>query len=246
MARETTMIQLEGRNPVYEALSQGLVTHIKLEYGHETDAKIKQITDMARKKNIRVDMVNRKQIERLSTTGKHQGVIAYAQTNKDWSLSKVLKETGKEVCIVVLDQVQDPHNLGAIIRTSEGAGVDGVVIPKKASAELSNTVHRVSMGGSLYVPVWQTNVYPAIKQMQDEGLRIIAVDASGTKPYYEEKLSGAVAIVLGGEDRGVNPTLLSKCDSVVSIPMRGKLSSLNVSVATGIVLYERMRQQESG
>jgi 23S rRNA (guanosine2251-2'-O)-methyltransferase len=238
------MIQLEGRNPVLEALRQDLVTSIKLEYGHDDDPKIKQIIDLARKKRIKIEMVNRKKIQKLSTTGQHQGVLAYAQTNIGWSLSKVLKETRKEVCIVVLDQVQDPHNLGAIIRTGEGAGVDGVVIPKKSTADLSNTVHRVSMGGSLYVPVWQTNLYPAIKQMQDEGLRVIGVDASGLKPYYEEKLSGAVAIVVGGEDRGINPTLLGKCDSVVNIPMRGKLDSLNVSVATAIVLYERVRQQE--
>ena len=245
MARNT-LIQLEGRNPVYEALKQGLVLSIKLEYGHENDAKIKQITDLARKKGVKVELVRRNQLDRLSTTGNHQGVIGYAQTNINWSLGKVLQETGKEVCVLVLDQVQDPHNLGAIIRTSEGAGVDGIVIPKKGSAEVNNTVHRVSMGASLNVPVWQTNLYPAIKQMQDEGLRVIGVDSGGAKPYYEEKLSGAVALVLGGEDRGVNPTLLSKCDSVVNIPMRGKLGSLNVSVAASIVLYERLRQQETG
>ena len=168
-----------------------------------------------------------------------------AQAPVNVCLGKVLKETGKEVCVLVLDQVQDPHNLGAIIRTSEGAGIDGIVIPKKGAADVTNTVHRVSMGASLSVPVWQTNIYPAVKQMQDEGLRVIGIDASGSVPYYEEKLSGAVALVLGGEDRGINPTLLSKCDSVVSIPMRGKISSLNVSVAAGIVLYERIRQQES-
>jgi 23S rRNA (guanosine2251-2'-O)-methyltransferase len=240
------MIQLEGRNPVYEALKQGLVLSIKLEHGHENDAKIKQITDLARKKRVKVEMVKRKQIERISTTGNHQGVIGYAQTNVNWGLGKVLQETGKEVCVLILDQVQDPHNLGAIIRTSDGAGVDGIVIPKKGSAEVNNTVHRVSMGASLNVPVWQTNLYPAIKQMQDEGLRIIGIDASGTKPYHEETLSGAVGIVIGGEDRGINPTLLSKCDSVVNIPMKGKLDSLNVSVATAIVLYERVRQQETG
>ena len=240
------MIQLEGRNPVYEALKQGLVINIKLEYGHESDPKIKQITDMARKKAVKVERVNRKQIERLSTTGNHQGVIGYAQTKANWSLSKVLQETGKEVCVLVLDQVQDPHNLGAIIRTSEGAGVDGIVIPKKGAAEVNNTVHRVSMGASLNVPVWQTNIYPVVKQMQDEGLRIIGIDGSGTKPYYEEKLSGAVGLVFGGEDRGINPTLLSKCDSVVNIPMKGRLGSLNVSVAASVVLYERVRQQETG
>ena len=100
------------------------------------------------------------------------------------------------------------------------------------------------MGASLNIPVWQTNLYPAVKQMQDEGLRIIGIDASGNKAYFEEKLSGAVGIIVGGEDRGINPTLLSKCDSVVKIPMKGRLNSLNVSVATSIVLYERVRQQE--
>ena len=101
------MIQLEGRNPVYEALKQGLVLSIKLEYGHENDAKIKQILDLARKKRVKVEMIKRKQIERISTTGKHQGVIGYAQTNVNWSLGKVLQETRKEVCILILDQVQD-------------------------------------------------------------------------------------------------------------------------------------------
>jgi 23S rRNA (guanosine2251-2'-O)-methyltransferase len=241
-----TLIQLEGRNPVLEALRQSLVLSIKLEYGHETNPKIQQIINLARKKAVKVEMVNRRQIERLSTTGNHQGVIGYAQTRVNWSLSKVLEKTGKEVCIIILDQVQDPHNLGAIIRTSEGAGVDGVIIPKKGAVEVNNTVHRVSMGASLNVPVWQTNIYPAVKQMQDEGLRIIGVEGSGTKFYYEEKLSGAVGLVFGGEERGINPTLLSKCDSVVSIPMKGRLDSLNVGVAASIVLYERVRQQEIG
>ena len=99
------------------------------------------------------------------------------------------------------------------------------------------------MGGSLHVPVWETNLYPAIKLMKDEGLRLIAVDGSGTKPYYEEDLTGAIAVCFVGEDRGVSPTMISKCDSVVNIPMLGKISSLNVSVAAGIVLYERISQQ---
>jgi 23S rRNA (guanosine2251-2'-O)-methyltransferase len=238
------MIQLEGRNPVYEALRENTVTYIKLEHGHEKDIKIKQIIDLAQKKGVRIDRINRRQIERLSTTGKHQGVIAYAQTKVDWGLNKVLQETQNDVSILVLDQIQDPYNLGAIIRTSEGAGVDGIIIPKKGSTKVNNTVHRVSMGASLHVPVWQTNIYPAIKKMQDEGLRIIGIDSSGDKPYYEEDLRGAVSFIVGGEDKGINPILLGKCDSVVKIPMRGKLSSLNVGVATAIVLFERVRQQE--
>lgn len=237
------MIQLEGRNPVTEALNQGTIVNLKVERGHETEVKIKVILDIARKKKIPVQYVNRKQMEKLSATGRHQGIIGYAQTNAKWGLGKVLQETGREVCIVILDQVQDPHNLGAIIRTSDGAGVDGIAIPKKASASLSPTVHRVSMGGSLHVPVWETNLYPAIKLMKEEGLRLIAVDGSGKKPYYEEDLTGAVALCFGGEDRGVSPTMISKCDSVVNIPMLGKISSLNVSVAAGVVLYERISQQ---
>jgi 23S rRNA (guanosine2251-2'-O)-methyltransferase len=236
------MIQLEGRNPVTEALKQGSIINLKVEKGHEKEVKIKVILDIARKTGIPVQYYKKKEMSKLSATGNHQGIIGYAQTDAKWGLGKVLKETGRDVCIVILDQVQDPHNLGAIIRTSDGAGVDGIAIPKKASASLSPTVHRVSMGASLHVPVWETNLYPAIKLMKEEGLRLIAVDSSGTKPYYEEDLTGAVVFCFGGEDRGVSPTMITKCDSVVNIPMMGKISSLNVSVAAGVVLYERISQ----
>ena len=236
------MIQLEGRNPVHEAMKQGTVTLLKVERGSETEVKIKVILDIARKTGIPVQMVKKRQMERLSVTGRYQGIIGYAQTDAQWSLGKVLQETGRDLCVMILDEVQDPHNLGAIIRTSEGAGIDGIAIPKRGSAKLSETVHRVSMGGSLHVPVWQTNLYPAIKMLKDDGVRLIAIDASGQKPYYDEDLTGAVAFVLGGESKGVNPTLMSKCDKTVHIPMMGKLESLNVSVAAAVVLYERVRQ----
>ncbi len=229
---------------MHEALKQGSVTALSVERGTETDVKMKMLLDIARKKNIPVTFINGRQIEKLSTTGNHQGIIGFAQTDAKWGLGKVLRETGRNVCIVILDKVQDPHNLGAIIRTCEGAGVDGVVIPKKRAVSVTNTVHRVSMGGTLHVPVWETNIYPAIKLIKEEGLRLIAIDPSGEKPYYHENLSGAVALVLGGEDKGISPTLLDKCDSVVNIPMMGRLGSLNVSVAAGVTLYERVRQIE--
>jgi len=182
-------------------MKQGTVTLLKVERGHDKETKIKVILDIARKTGVPVQMINRRQMEKLSTTGKHQGIIGYAQTDAQWGLGKVLKETGRDLCVVILDEVQDPHNLGAIIRTSEGAGIDGIAIPKRGSAKLSETVHRVSMGGSLYVPVWQTNIYPAIKMLKDDGVRLIAIDASGKKPYYQEDLTGAVAFVLGGESK---------------------------------------------
>lgn len=238
------MIQLEGRNPVQEALNKGVVAQITVEKTKKRDPKLQEIIDQAKRRGVKIEEVTRKRLDKLSTTSHHQGVIAFAQPSADWSLSKVLKETGKDVCILLLDQVQDPQNLGAILRTSEGAGVDGVLVPKKGSAGLTPAVHRVSMGGSLYVPVWQRSLYPAIKEMKKEGLTLIAVDPSGSTPYYSEDLTGPVAFVFGGEDKGVSPTMLEKCDQVVKIPMKGRLKSLNVSVATAVVLYERLRQQE--
>ena len=243
---EGALIQLEGRNPVQEALRAGTVTLIRVEKGKERDPKIQGILATAAGKKVPVEFVTRQRMDKISETGRHQGIMAVVEPNPDWGLEKVLKETGRETCILLLDQVQDPHNLGAILRTSDAAGVDGVVIPKKGSADLGATVHRVSMGGSLHVPVWRRSLYTAIKTLKDDGFRVVGVDASGDAPYWGVDLTGAVAFVIGGEDRGVNPTLLEKCDTLVRIPMMGKISSLNVSVATAIVLYERIRQQETG
>lgn len=239
------MIQLEGRNPVQEALRAGTVTLIRVEKGKERDPKIQGILTTAAGKKVPVEFVTRQRMDKISETGRHQGIIAVVEPNPDWDLEKVLKETGREACIILLDQVQDPHNLGAILRTSDAAGVDGVVIPKKGSADLGATVHRVSMGGSLHVPVWRRSLYTAIKTLKDDGFRVVGVDASGGSPYWGVDLTGAVAFVIGGEDRGINPTLLEKCDTLIRIPMMGKIPSLNVSVATAIVLYEKMRQQET-
>jgi 23S rRNA (guanosine2251-2'-O)-methyltransferase len=239
------LIQLEGRNPVQEALRAGTVTLIRVEKGKERDPKIQGILTTAAGKKVPVEFVTRQRMDKISETGRHQGIIAVVEPNPDWDLEKVLKETGREACIILLDQVQDPHNLGAILRTSDAAGVDGVVIPKKGSADLGATVHRVSMGGSLHVPVWRRSLYTAIKTLKDDGFRVVGVDASGGSPYWGVDLTGAVAFVIGGEDRGINPTLLEKCDTLIRIPMMGKIPSLNVSVATAIVLYEKMRQQET-
>jgi 23S rRNA (guanosine2251-2'-O)-methyltransferase len=216
------LIQLEGRNPVQEGLKSGIVTLVRVEKGKESDPKIKEVLDDARRRKITVEAVPKLKLDAMSHTGHHQGIIAIAQPNVQWSLEKVLEETGRDICVLLLDQVQDPHNLGAILRTAEAAGVDGVVIP-----------------------VWQQSIYTALKTLSDEGVTIVGLDASGAKAYYEEDLSGPVAFVVGGEDKGINPTLMAKCDKVVRIPMRGHLDSLNVSVAAAIVLYERLRQQET-
>ncbi len=228
-----------------EALDAGTVTLIRVEEGKQQDPKIQEILGVATGKRVPIEFVARQKMDRISETGHHQGIIAVAEPSPTWSLEKVLIETGREACILILDRVQDPHNLGAILRTSDAAAVDGVVIPKRGSADLGATVHRVSMGGSLHVPVWRQSLYTAIKALKDDGFRIVGVDASADTPYWGINLTGAVAFVLGGEDRGMNPTLLDKCDATVRIPMMGKVPSLNVSVATAIVLYERLRQQEN-
>ncbi|HIH89499.1 TPA: RNA methyltransferase, partial [Candidatus Bathyarchaeota archaeon] len=148
-------------------------------------------------------------------------------------------------CIIILDGVEDPQNLGSVLRTADAAGVDAVLIPKKESVGLTPTVLRVSMGGGAYVPVARENIYPAVKLLKDEDIKLVAVDPSGDHGLWSEDLSGAVAFVLGGEGEGISPTLLEKCDSRIKIPMIGHVSNLNVGVSAAIVLYERLRQMEA-
>jgi len=133
-------------------------------------------------------------------------------------------------------------NLGSILRTAEATGVDAVVIPKKGSVGLTPTVLRASMGGGLHVPIIRDNLFQAAKLLKQEGVKLVAVDPTGATDYYRERLTGSVALVLGGEDRGINDSLLNRCDSVIRIPMRGSITSLNVGAAAVVVLYERMRQ----
>jgi len=158
------------------------------------------------------------------------------------SLEAILERTKGEVCVVILDGVQDPQNLGSILRTSDAAGVDAVVVPRKESVGLTATVLRVSMGGGASVPVVRENLYPSVKLLRDEGVRLVGVDPSGIENYWDKDLTGSVAFILGGEERGISPTLLGKCNSSIRIPMTGSIKSLNVGVSAALVLYERLRQ----
>jgi len=134
-------------------------------------------------------------------------------------------------------------NLGSILRTAEATGVDAVVIPKKGSVGLTPAVLRASMGGGLHVPIVRDSLFQTTKLLKQEGVRLVAVDPTGSTDYFHERLTGSVALLLGGEDRGINPSLLDRCDNVVRIPMHGRITSLNVGAAAAIVLYERIRQQ---
>lgn len=239
------MSQVEGRNPVLELLrSTGDVRLIQVAQGQEEEKTIQEILGLARNRHIPYRFVQKEQLRKLSKTGLDQGVIALVSPPNYISLRGILiKNTGK-VFVVILDEIQDPQNLGSILRSAEASGVDIVVIPKRASVGITPTVHRASMGGSNYIPVARENLFSAIKQLKQEGVKCVAVDPSGTTDYFEANLVGSLALVLGGEEKGVSPTLLGKCDQIVRIPMLGRLKSLNVGVAAALVMYERVRQKQ--
>jgi 23S rRNA (guanosine2251-2'-O)-methyltransferase len=171
-----------------------------------------------------------------------QGVIAFSAQTKYVSLKALLENCSEKVFIMFLDGLQDPQNLGSVLRSAEATNVNMVVIPKKSAVGLTPAVHRASMGGSAYVPVSRENLFSAVKLLKQHGIRCIGVDPAGESDYFDVDLTGNLSIVIGGEDQGISPTLLRKCDATVRIPMLGKLTSLNVGVAAALVMYERVRQ----
>lgn len=237
------MIQAEGRNPVYEALKAHRAVKLMVAREVEKEKKVQLILELSKAVGVPANFTSMTELDGLSETGRHQGVIAFVKPSQIRSLGAIVEEMNDDSCLLLLEQVQDPQNLGAILRTAESAAVCAVVIPKHKSVELTPAVHRVSMGGSLHVPLFRESLHSVSKLLQQKGVRLIGVDPSGSAEYFSENLTGAVAFVLGGEDRGISPSLLEKCDSVVRIPMRGKIESLNVSVSTALILYERLRQQ---
>jgi 23S rRNA (guanosine2251-2'-O)-methyltransferase len=236
------MTQVEGRNPVYETLKRGGVMRLLVAAGSEKGKRVQEILELAIKKEVEVEFVGRAHLNSISQTRRHQGVIAISETPGYASLEAILERAKGEVCVVILDGVQDPQNLGSILRTSDAAGVEAVVVPRKESVGLTPTVLRVSMGGGVSVPVVRENLYPSVKLLRDEGVRLVGVDPLGIVNYWDADLTGSVAFILGGEERGISPTLLGKCNSMIRIPMTGSIKSLNVGVSAALVLYERLRQ----
>lgn len=234
---------LEGRNAVKEALaSDTTVEKIMIAKGSE-DNSVKMIVALAQKSGVRVDYVERKVLDRTSETGKHQGVIAYTTEYKYYSLDDLLAPKGGRRLLVLLDGVEDPHNLGSILRVAECHGADGVVIPKMRSATVNETVIRASAGASQHVKVAKvTNLNDVIRKLKDEFIKVVALDMQGTA-IDQAHLDGDIAVVVGSEGKGISRLTLDLCDERVSIPMYGQVSSLNASVAAGIALYECCRQK---
>lgn len=224
------------------------VRQIWLDRRAKPEPKLERIVALAREQKIEVVAVDRGELDAVSRADVHNGVIAFATPLQQPSLKEVLDRIdaeGREPFLVLLDQVQYEQNLGAILRTAAAAGVDAVVVPTRRGAGMSSTVQRVAMGGAEVVPLVRESMTSASATLLRRGIPIIGAEANGDCPYWEADFTGAVAIALGGEDRGLGQKVRERCHQVVSIPIDpdGPVTSLNVSVAAGILLFERARRR---
>ena len=238
---------IEGRNAVIEALRAGEnIDKIFIQKG-ETDKTLGHIASKARAAGIVVVDADKRKLDGMSRTHAHQGVIALAAMREYVSVEDILAkaaEKGEKPLIVICDEISDPHNLGAIIRTAECAGAHGIVIPKRRSAGLTAVVAKTSAGAVAHMPVARVaNIPSLIKELKKQGVWVFGTAAKGTTNLYEADLKGAAAIVIGSEGDGMTRLAEENCDFLVSIPMKGKLNSLNASAAAAILLYEAVRQR---
>lgn len=237
---------IEGRNAVIGAYRAGKpIDKIFILDGCQ-DGPIMTIKREAGKHDTLIKYVSRERLDQMSETGKHQGVIAYAAAYEYAEVEDILenaRKKGEPPFIFLLDNIEDPHNLGAIIRTANLAGAHGVIIPKNRAAGLTATVARTSAGALNYTPVAKvTNLSKTIEELKKEGLWFVCADMGGTT-MYDLDLKGAIGLVIGNEGDGVSRLVREKCDMIASIPMKGDIDSLNASVAAGVLAYEIVRQR---
>lgn len=236
-------MKVAGRNAVSELFKTDKNID-KLLMEKEPQGSLKAIFAEARKRNIRVQFVDRKVLDRESEAGRHQGVIAYTTDYKYSTLDEIILSRGeKDGFVVLCDGIEDVHNLGSIIRVAECAGADGVIIPANNSASVTEAVVRISAGAANHVKVAKVNSLKyAIDKLKENGFWLYALEADGNN-IYDADFSGNVAIIVGGEDSGVRRLTREKCDFTLSIPLKGKVNSLNASVAFGIAAYEVVRKR---
>ena len=240
---------IEGRNAVTEALRAGVaIDKIFIARG-ETDSALGHIASTAREKGIVVVDADRRKLDAMSRTHSHQGVIAQAAVREYASVDDILaaaREKGENPLIVVCDELSDPHNLGAVIRTADAAGAHGVIIPKRRSAGLTAVVAKTSAGAVAHVPVARVaNLTSLLKELKEEGIWVFGAAAEGPTSLYQADFKGPAAIVIGSEGTGMSRLVEETCDFTVSIPMLGKINSLNASAAAAVLLYEAVRQRRS-
>lgn len=238
--------RLEGRNAVLEALRAGRsVDKIYVQLG-SSDGPMQTILREAKKHDTIVSFVTKERLNQMSETGNHQGVIAMAASYEYVSVEEILARAGEKEeapFLFLLDGIEDPHNLGAIIRTANLAGAHGVIITKHRAARLTATVAKASAGAVNYTPVAKvTNLTNTIEQLKKEGIWFVCADMGGTR-MYDLDLRGPVGLVIGNEGEGVSRLVREKCDFIASIPMKGDIDSLNASVAAGVLAYEIVRQR---
>lgn len=237
---------VEGRNPVIETLKSGRTVEKLFVAKGATEGSIKMIISLAKEKGIVVNEVDRIRLDNMSTTGSHQGVIALVTPYVYHEIDDMLrdaKEKGEDPFIIVLDELEDPHNLGSIIRSVNVLGAHGVIIPKRRSVGVTATVLKSAAGATEHTKIAKvTNLNVTIKELKEKGLWIIGADMGG-EPCYKSNLTGPIALVIGSEGNGISKLVKENCDSVVSIPVIGEISSFNASVAAGIAMYEVVRQR---
>jgi len=235
---------LTGFHAVEEALAGGsAMDRIVIARGRHGE-RLEAIVRLAKSRNVPVRFEERQQIDRLTGTREHQGIAALGAAKPAVELEDLLRAKNAHGLLVILDGIEDPHNLGAIVRTSLAAGANGVVIPERRAAGLTDTVERAAAGALAHLPVARVkNLVRAMEEMKEAGYWLVGLDERAEKNYTEVDLKGAIGIVLGGEGEGLHELTRKRCDFLVLIPTTGPVRSLNVSVAAGVVLFEAVRQR---
>ncbi len=239
-------LTVEGRNAVLEAFRSGKTVDKLFILSGCQDGPIQSIVREAKKGDTLIQYVTKERLDQMSETGKHQGVIAYTAAYEYADIDdmfKLAEERGEEPFIFILDNIEDPHNLGAIIRTANLAGAHGVIIPKRRAVGLTATVARTSAGALNYTPVAKvTNISKTIEELKERGMWFVCADMGG-EVMYKLNLKGSIGLVIGNEGEGASRLVSEKCDFIASIPMKGNIDSLNASVAAGVLAYEIVRQR---
>jgi len=240
---------IEGRNPIIEALKNNRPIEKIMVNKASKEGSIKKILAMAKENKVIIQEVDRHKLDEMSESHAHQGVIAITSAYRYYDLDEILeipRQNGEDPFFIILDGITDPHNLGSIIRTADAVGAHAVIIPKRRSVQITPIVAKASAGAVEYLPVCKvTNIVNTIKTLKENGLWIAAVDMDG-QTFYQQNLGGPLGLVVGSEGEGISRLVKQNCDFTVSMPMSGNVTSLNASVAGGILLYEVYRQRNAG
>ncbi len=238
---------IEGRNAVIEALKSNKTIEKVMVAKGDLEGSIKIIISLAKEKGIVINEVDRKKLDSISQTRAHQGVIAFTTPYQYCAVEDIIryaKQKEEEHTIVILDEIEDPHNFGSILRTAEVCGVHGVIIPKRRNVGVTPTVYKTSAGAVEYMKISKvTNINNVIDKLKEKGIWIYGADMCGNDYCFDVSLSGPIALVIGSEGRGISKLTKSKCDVLVKIPMLGNITSLNASVAGGMLMYEILKQR---